>query len=44
MSNKQQQQLVKDLEKIAARAKNEDLKESIEQKKRQLKSNKPIHK
>jgi len=44
MSNKEAQQQIKELDKVAKRTKSDDLKESIEAKKRQLKSNKPIHK
>lgn len=44
MPSKEQQEQIKELDKVSDRTKNDDLRKSIEEKKRQLKNNKPIHK
>ena len=44
MHSKEQQKQTKDLEKVLNRTKDEELRESIADKTKQLKSNKPIHK
>lgn len=44
MHNKQAQKQTKDLEKVLVRTKDEGLRKSIEDKLKQLKSSKPIHK
>lgn len=44
MHNKEAQKQTKDLEKVLVRTKNEQLQKAIEDKLKQLKSDKPIHK
>jgi len=44
MHNKEAQKQTKDLEKVLVRTKDEGLRKSVEDKLKQLKSNKPIHK
>jgi hypothetical protein len=44
MHSKEQQKQTKDLEKVLVRTKDEELRKSIQDKMKQLKSNKPIHK
>lgn len=44
MHNKELQKQTKDLEKVYVRTKDEELRKSIQDKIKQVKSNKPIHK